>query len=126
MKKLLFLLALTVIVSANVWADPILMPDTLGFAIGGPGHGGGGGGGNSHGPHSPVYPPFVVKEGHTLYLYSGCDDTTLVLLDEEGEDVYSEFITEGTAYIVLPEWLEGTYELQIQRGSYVFYTEIGL
>ena len=120
-KTTLILLALMAMVSTRAWADPIIRPDTLGFVNIGPGNGGGNGG-----PHSPVYPPFVVKVGHTLYLYSGCDNTTLVLLDEEGEEVYSEPIYEGTPYIVLPEWLEGIYELQIQRGGYTFYTEIEL
>ena len=60
MKKL-FLLALTVIVSVNAWADPVLMPDTLGFAIGGPGYGG------FHGPHSPVYPYLQRSFGLVYY-----------------------------------------------------------
>ena len=115
-------LAFLATLSANVFAEPIMKPDTLGFAFNGPGNNGGGFG---H-PHSPVYPPFVVKEGHTLYLYSGCDGAELALIDEDSEEVYSEDILEGTPFIVLPEWLEGTYELQIRLGSYVFYTEIEL
>ncbi len=28
--------------------------------------------------------------------------------------------------ITLPEWLQGTYELRILRGQFMFYTEIEL
>ena len=122
-KTTLILLALMAMVSTYVWADPIIRPDTLGFVFTGPG---GNDGGSTGHPHSPVYPPFVVKVGHILYLYSGCDGATIALIDEDDDEVYSEEIAEGTLYLVLPEWLEGTYELQIRLGEYVFYTEIEL
>ena len=77
-------------------------------------------------PRTPVTAPVVAQDGHTLYLYSGCDDTTLSLVDEDDEELYSTNIAEGTTQLVLPSSIEGTYELRIQRGQYVFYTEIEL
>lgn len=70
--------------------------------------------------------PSVYQDAHTLYLYSGCDNATLVLVDESGSVVYSTAIAEGTTQIVLPSYLVGEYELRIIRGGYVFYTEIDL
>lgn len=39
-------------------------------------------GGEQGGIKSPFTPPTVGINGHTLYLYSGCDDTVLSLADE--------------------------------------------
>ena len=83
------------------------------------------GGGHEH-PKAPVTPPVVALDGHTLYIISGCDDTVLSLADENETEAYSITILAGTTMITLPEWLEGTYELRILRGQYMFYTEIEL
>ncbi len=56
----------------------------------------------------------------------GCDDTVLSLVDEDDNEAYSTTVLEGTTMITLPEWLQGTYELRILRGQYMFYTEIEL
>ena len=47
-------------------------------------------------------------------------------MDENETEAYSITILAGTTMITLPEWLEGTYELRILRGQYMFYTEIEL
>ena len=82
-------------------------------------------GGNDY-PKSPVQPPVVALDGHTLYIISGCDGTVLSLVDENETEAYSITILAGTTMITLPEWLQGTYELRILRGQYMFYTEIEL
>ena len=83
-------------------------------------------GGGHELPKAPLTPPVIALDGHTLYIISGCDDTTLSLVDEYDDEAYSTTILEGTTMITLPEWLEGTYELRILRGQYMFYTEIEL
>ena len=83
-------------------------------------------GGGHELPKAPLTPPVLALDGHTLYIISGCDDTTLSLVDEYDDEAYSATILAGTTLLVLPEWLQGTYELRIQRGQYVFYTEIEL
>ena len=83
-------------------------------------------GGGHEQPKAPVQPPVVALDGHTLYIISGCDDTVLSLADENETEAYSITILAGTTMITLPEWLEGTYELRILRGQYMFYTEIEL
>ena len=125
-KGILFLMLwLLATMSFNTYVladDPI--PDPLIF-LGPFGPGDDNGTGNPL-PKSPVISPVVAQSGHTLYLYSGCDDTTLVLLDEDDEVVYTTGISEGTTQLVLPNSIQGTYELRIQRGQYIFYTEIEL
>ena len=62
-------------------------------------------------PHSIVKKPQIMFDGHTLYLISGCDNTTIVLRDEDGQTVYTEFITPETESVELPEnhyWAGGS------------------
>ena len=123
MKKILLIMLCGLALSSTVSAQA---PDTLNFdrfQIIGPGDG------NIPGnplPKSPVTSPVVAQFSHTLYIISGCDDTTLSLVDEDDDEAYSTTILEGTTMLVLPEWLQGTFELRIQRGQYIFYTEIEL
>ena len=84
------------------------------------------GGGLGSLPRTPVMPPTVGINGHTLYLYSGCDNTEIVLIGENETEVYSTYVLEGTTQVQLPSALQGTYELRILRGQYMFYTEIEL
>ena len=83
-------------------------------------------GGGHELPKTPTQPPVVALDGHTLYIISGCDNTTLSLVDEDDEEVYTTNISAGVTFLVLPEWLEGTYELRILRGQYMYYAEIEL
>ena len=85
-----------------------------------------GDGGDNEKPKAPALPPVVALDGHTLYIISGCDDTELSLVDENDDEAYSTIVLEGTTMITLPEWLQGTFELRILRGQYMFYTEIEL
>lgn len=77
-------------------------------------------------PKSPVVKPQIGIEDNTLYIYGGCGDATLVLVDENDNEVFFQEIEEDTDQIVLPSTLSGTYELRIYRGNYMFYGEIEL
>ena len=77
-------------------------------------------------PKSPIIKPQIGIEDYTLYIYSGCEDATLVLVDENDNDVFSQEIEDDTDQIVLPTTLSGTYELRIYRGNFMFYGEIEL
>ena len=77
-------------------------------------------------PKSPVVQPQIGIEDYTLYIYSGCEDATLVLVDENDNEVFSQEIEDDTDQIVLPTTLSGTYEIRIYRGNYMFYGEIEL
>ncbi len=83
--------------------------------------------GSVHSPHkSPVVQPQIGIEDYTLFIYSGCEDATLILVDENDNEVFSQEIEEDTDQIVLPSTLSGTYEIRIYRGNYMFYGEIEL
>ena len=77
-------------------------------------------------PKSPIVPPSIGIEGNTLYIYSGCVDDTLQLVDADDTVVYYEEITDSISEITLPESLSGEYELQILQGNFCFYAVIEL
>ncbi|MBQ9169707.1 MAG: hypothetical protein IJ148_02630 [Bacteroidaceae bacterium] len=77
-------------------------------------------------PKSPVVPPSIGINDHTLFIYSGCVDDTLQLVDADDTVVYSEEITDSISEIILPESLFGEYELQILQGNFCFYAVIEL
>lgn len=120
MKKifLCMMIVASLLPSFKMYADPIDVPIILGYID--PANG-------NHGGHKqPIRCPELAIDGHTLYFYYGCDNTTLNLVDEDDEIVYTTEIDEGTTMLVLPEWLEGTFEIQIVSGSYTFVGEIEL
>ena len=127
-RKNVILMAAMLLFSTNttrIWADGDdggieILP--FGFNANGDENGGGLG----SLPRTPVMPPTVGINGHTLYLYSGCDNTEIVLIGENETEVYSTYVLEGTTQVQLPSVLQGTYELRILRGQFIFYTEIEL
>ena len=127
-RKNVILMAAMLLFSTNttrIWADGDDGGiDILPFGFNANGDENGGGLGSL--PRTPVMPPTVGINGHTLYLYSGCDNTEIVLIGENETEVYSTYVLEGTTQVQLPSVLQGTYELRILRGQYMFYTEIDL
>ena len=72
---------------------------------------------------SPMRPPTISLDAHTLNLYNVGYDLTLVLLDEDGDETYTTFISAGTSAVVLPATLSGDYEIQLypEGSSYYFF-----
>ncbi len=77
-------------------------------------------------PKSPVVAPTVYIDGYALMFDTPCDGCTLQLVDENDDVVYSIIIPAGTTMLYLPSDLEGTFELQIIDGEWLFYGEIEL
>ena len=78
-------------------------------------------------PRTPVARPNVCLDGHTLYFNNVGYDLTLVLLDDEENEVYSALVPAGATAAMLPSSLNGTYELQLYPGgSYYFFSDITL
>ena len=77
-------------------------------------------------PKSPVLAPTVYLDGNELTFETPCDGCTLQLVDEEDDVVYTIVIPAGTTTLVLPATLEGTFELQIIDGEWLFYADIEL
>ena len=78
-------------------------------------------------PRNPIEVPDICQDSHILYFNNVDYDLELVLLDEDGEEVYSTLVTAGTSAVVLPSTLTGDYELQLYPGGdYYFYSDITL
>ena len=71
-------------------------------------------------PHrGPIAVPSVDIDDHTLTFTSPCCGYTLQLLDEDGDVVYTTFITSDT--LVLSSTLSGGYELCLYPDGSNFY-----
>lgn len=62
--------------------------------------------------------------GRTLYLYDGCANATLVLVDEKGDKVYVCSVSDGTETLELEDNIKGIYQLLIIRGDFGFEAEV--
>ena len=72
----------------------------------------------------PVQPPIIYIEDGILTFVTNCDGCELRLVNAEDEVEYTTVISGST--LVLPSTLNGSYELQIFSGNYIFYGEINL
>ena len=77
-------------------------------------------------PKSPVLAPTVYIDGNVLTFETPCDGCVLQLVDENDDVVYTTIIPAGTTTLALPSDLEGTFELQIIDGEWMFYSDIEL
>ena len=77
-------------------------------------------------PKSPILAPTVYIDGNVLTFETPCDGCVLQLVDEDDEVVYTIIIPAGTTTLTLPSDLEGTFELQIIDGEWMFYSDIEL
>ena len=76
-------------------------------------------------PRSPIDIPVFYLDGHTLTASSYTVGSTVQLLDENDNVVYSTYIyIEGD--IQLPTSLSGTYTIEVTRGVQTFEGEIEL
>lgn len=78
-------------------------------------------------PRTPVRPPIVYMDNHSLYFETDHITYTIMLIDENGENAYTVSVPSNEASVTLPDNLIGDYELQIYNGSnYYFYSNIYL
>lgn len=77
-------------------------------------------------PRTPINPPAVSIDDHTLYTDAVWFDATLQVLDEDENVVYTTVVPAGTPTVVLPSSLSGDYELRLIQGYWYFYGEISL
>lgn len=78
------------------------------------------------GHRTPVRIPAVFIDNYTLYFNTPCDGCELRIVDCTDEVVYSIMIPDNTQRIELPDYLLGTYQLQIIRGNFCFLGDIEL
>ena len=76
-------------------------------------------------PRSPILVPVLYLNGYTLTAGNGTLGSTIQILDEDGNVVFSTYIyVEGD--FELPATLTGTYTIEVIRGSQTFVGEITL
>lgn len=80
----------------------------------------------NHNPRSPVEPPTVYLNDHTLYICSDGRDFDLQVATDDETVVYSTYVSSSTTEVQLPTTLSGDYVLQMFNGDYVFTGEISL
>jgi len=72
------------------------------------------------GHKSPVRPPYVTLDDHTLYIWSQHGGYTLTLLDNNDNVVYQTYVAAGVQFCSLPPALSGSYTLQLSNDMYLF------
>ena len=72
------------------------------------------------GHKSPVRPPYVTLDDHTLYIWSQHGGYTLTLLDDNDTVVYQTYVAAGVQFCALPPTLSGSYTLQLSNDTYLF------
>ena len=77
-------------------------------------------------PRTPIQPPTVYLNDHTLYICSDGRDFDLQVVTEDEAVVYSTYVSSSTTEVQLPTTLSGDYVLQMFNGDYVFTGEIEL
>lgn len=77
-----------------------------------------------HVNRTPILMPEVFIDGNTLTFDATCIGSVISLV-QDGAIVYSAIIGEDCT-IILPDYLSGIFELQLQRGSITFVGEIEL
>ena len=75
---------------------------------------------NNKPPKSPVQPPYVTLDDHTLYIWSQHGGYTLTLLDDSDTVVYQTYVAAGEQFCALPPTLSGSYTLQLSNDTYLF------
>ena len=78
------------------------------------------------GHKSPVRPPYVTLDDHTLYIWSQHSGFTLTLIDGSDNVVYQTYLFAGVQYDALPPTLSGSYTLQLSDDTYLYTGMIDL
>lgn len=126
MKIKFFALAVLLAASATSYSQLPPEPNPGGDPLPlGPGDDNGGGSLNPR-PKTPILIPEVYLNGNILTFDEALEGTTVQLLDEDDNVVFSDFIEENQTSIVFPATLFGSYKLLIVCSDITFYCEIQL
>ena len=75
--------------------------------------------GHGH-PKSPIQPPIVYLEDYTLTFVAGHPDYELTIKDEDGQTIYTTFVTSAETLVTLPSTLTGDYVIELRMGYWLF------
>lgn len=72
-------------------------------------------------PRTPANPPIVYIDGHTILFEAGGFCDTIGIVDPYTEEVVFETLVSSSAtQVILPEELNGVYEIRFCREGYYF------
>ena len=77
-------------------------------------------------PKSPMQPPTVYIEDHTLSFTVVHPDYLLNIKDEDGDVVFTTVVYSAQTEVVLPLTLSGDYEIELVMGNWLFSGWINL
>ena len=77
-------------------------------------------------PKSPIQPPTVYIEDHTLSFAVDHPDYLLNIKDEDGDVVFTTVVYSAQTEVVLPLTLSGDYEIELVMGNWLFSGWINL
>ena len=75
---------------------------------------------NNGRPKSPMRPPVVYIEDHTLGFVADHPEYILNIKDEDGEVVYTTTVFSTQTQVVLPSILSGDYVIELTMGNWLF------
>lgn len=73
------------------------------------------------GTYAPARPWYITQDENVFTMVATPEDYALVLLDEDGEVVYSDTLLSGSTMFVLPSTLSGDFELRIIPFASTYY-----
>lgn len=79
-----------------------------------------------HVPRSPMVPPNVYIEDHTLFFMQDHEEFTIIVGDPNGEAVYETTIGTSDTEICLPNALQGYFQIVLLTDEWVFTGNITL
>lgn len=79
---------------------------------------------DDHHKRTPVLIPTAFIDGHTLTFDSSCIGCPITVLEDDVIVFWGTIDEEGT--LVLPDSLDGSFTIEVQRGSITFVGEIEL
>ena len=71
-------------------------------------------------PKAPMQTPTVYIEDYTLSFMAGHPDYELTIKDEDGETIYTTFVTSAETLVTLPSTLTGDYVIELRMGYWLF------
>lgn len=116
MKKFLLMIASAFMLSTSSWAWTIVpLSVNIDYRPIGNGHG-----------KTSIEVPKVYIEDYTLMFGINHPEYTLILKDENGQEVYTTTVFTTQTDVILPSTLSGNYEINLVMGNWLFVGEISL
>ena len=71
--------------------------------------------------YAPPRPWYITQDENVLTMSETPEDYTFVLLDEDGEIVYTDTLFSGSTMFILPSTLSGNFEIRLMPFASTYY-----